>query len=137
MDTGNFSHVPSTGWDQIHPAVRDCIARGESAGGIDTRCLRSGDTVLVHTCNSTYILDLKHPAGGAAVASGDGAFIKRRSRVTVLGATLSGHGSLVKLGWLLIGFRMVLTVPGADIVTSPVRSLLVNNQPVVPTTGTH
>tara|TARA_B100001146_G_scaffold169634_1_gene150452 strand:+ start:859 stop:1050 length:192 start_codon:yes stop_codon:yes gene_type:complete len=45
--------------------------------------------------------------------------------------------TLVKLGWILLGFRMVLLVPGRELLTTPVEFLSVNGRPLMLASGTH
>lgn len=105
--------------------------------GIDTRALRQGDTLTVQTCNSVYTLRLDDPSWGHGVATGSGEFLNDPARARLVGATLSGSGSMVKLGWVLIGFKLVLAIPGGELLTSHVREIWVNDKPVLVAEGVH
>ena len=113
------------------------IEQAGVADGIDTRKLRAGDEILIRTCNTFYRLELADPTRGSGTATSDGKFITSASDASLLGATLSGTGTMVKMGWVLLGYPMVLFVPGQELVTSPVQGVSVNGVPLVPTTGTH
>ena len=114
------------------------VERADAAEGIDTRNLRAGDTLVIRTCNTFYTLRLADPAKGSGRATSDGKFLTSASDASLLGATLSGRGTMVKLGWVLLGYRLVLYVPGKELVTSPVRSFSVNGAAFVPVAaGTH
>ena len=91
----------------------------------------------MRTRNTAYTLRLENPAKCAGIGTSDGKHVTEESAMHVLGATLSGQGTLVKLGWILLGFRMVLLVPGRELLTTPVQSLSVNGQPLVVAPGTH
>ena len=91
----------------------------------------------MRTRNTAYTLRLENPAKCAGIGTSDGKHVTEESAMHVLGATLSGRGTLVKLGWILLGFRMVLLVPGRELLTTPVQSLSVNGQPLVVAPGTN
>lgn len=106
--------------------------------GVDTRSLRPGDLVSIHTLNSVYTLRLDEPARGKGVATGDGEFINDEARASLIGATLTGRGSMVKIGWVLLGFKVVLSIPGGELMTSKVRGIAVNGKALAAAApGTH
>lgn len=109
----------------------------ELSDGVDTRALRPGDTVAIRTRNSIYTMRLDEPARGRGVASGDGDFINEESRASLVGATLTGRGSMVKVGWILLGYKVVLSIPGGELMTSQVQGIAINGMPVIPAPGTH
>ena len=105
--------------------------------GVDTRNLRPGDLLSIHTLNSIYKLRLDEPARGKGFAVGDGQFINEESRASLIGATLTGRGSMVKVGWILLGFKVVLSIPGGELMTSRVQGIEINGKPVILAEGTH
>lgn len=106
--------------------------------GIDTRDLAPGDQISIRTLNSVYDLRLDEPARGRVVARGDGQFINQESCASIIGATLSGRGSMVKVGWVLLGFKVVLSIPDGELLTSRVLAIFVNGKPLAPAApGTH
>ena len=106
--------------------------------GVDTRCLRAGDLLSIRTMNSTYTLRLDEPIRGRGVATGSGEFINDEATASLIGATLTGRGSMVKVGWILLGFKVVLSIPGGELMTSRVRGIAVNGSPLIPLApGTH
>ena len=117
--------------------IQQLMDRGNAAAGVDTRQLEPGDTVVMRTCNTSYTQRLDNPARSAGTGTSDGKYMTSESDVHLLGATLSGRGTMVKLGWILLGFRMVLLVPGRELVTTPVQFLTINGKPLVPAAGTH
>lgn len=117
--------------------IGELVARAEAAGGVDTRTLKAGDTLDILTCYSRYTLRLAHPDRGTWIANSDGKFITSESEARLLGATLSGRGTLLKLGWVLLGYKVVLAVPGGEIVTSRVQGVSINGMPLIPAKGTH
>ena len=117
--------------------INDLIVRGDAAPGIDARQLLPGDTLVMRTRNTSYTLRLENPARCSGVGTSDGKHVTEESAMHVLGATLSGRGTLVKLGWILLGFRMVLLIPGRELLTTPVQSLSVNGRTLVVVSSTH
>ena len=105
--------------------------------GVDTRSLRPGDLLSIHTLNSIYKLRLDEPARCRGFAVGDGQFINEESRASLIGATLTGRGSMVKVGWILLGFKVVLSIPGGELMTSRVQGIEINGKPVILAQGTH
>lgn len=106
--------------------------------GVDTRNLQPGDLVSIRTLNSVYDLRLDEPERGHAYARGDGRFINKEASASLIGATLSGRGSMVKVGWVLVGFKLVLAIPGGELLTSRVQGIAINGKPVMAAApGTH
>lgn len=106
--------------------------------GVDTRSLRRGDLLSIHTINSVYTLRLEEPSRGQGTACGNGEFINNESQASLIGATLTGRGSMVKVGWILLGFKVVFSIPGGELMTSKVRGIAINGKPLVSVVpGTH
>jgi hypothetical protein len=106
--------------------------------GVDTRVLGVGDLLSIRTLNSVYNLRLDEPSRGRGTATGDGDFINEEANASLIGATLSGRGSMVKVGWVLVGFKVVLAVPGGELLTSKVQGIAINGKPLVAVApGTH
>ena len=106
--------------------------------GVDTRSLSPGDMISIRTLNSVYNMRLEEPTRGRGVATGDGEFINEESVASLIGATLTGRGSMVKVGWVLLGFKVVLSIPGGELLTSKVRGIAINGKPLAPVApGTH
>jgi len=110
---------------------RRCTLSGftlEAGGsdGIAIQSLAPGTTLIVQTRNSQYrliVLDGDHQdvlvQGGALFPEATAAYLQ--------GA--SAGGSLVRTGWIEVGLRMELLAGPRRIVTSPVRSVTIENLP--------
>ena len=106
--------------------------------GVDTRNLQPGDLVSIRTLNSVYNLRLDEPERGRGQAHGDGRFINDEANASLIGATLTGRGSMVKVGWVLLGFKLVLSIPGGELLTSRVQGISINGKPLMSAApGTH
>jgi len=94
--------------------------------GIAIQPLAPGTTLIVQTRNSQYrliVLDGERP--GVLVQGG--ALFPEATVAHLQGA--SAGGSLVRTGWIEVGFRMELLVGPRRIVTSPVRAVAIENLP--------
>lgn len=98
--------------------------------GLDVRTLRSGDTVVLETSHSHYTLRLTDPGRGQANARGSGKFLNDESPVRLLGATLSGRGSMVRIGVVMPGFKVVIQLQKGELMTSKVRRIFLNGLPL-------
>jgi len=91
--------------------------------GVDIRALFPGTTVTVETHNSRYrFVVLVDPS--AVLVDGGGMF-PDKSIVQVVGATAGG--SMIKLGWILVGLRIEMRLGSVCIRSSPVRSVKVED----------
>ena len=120
-----------------HCHVDELIAQGAAAPGVDVRQLQPGDTLVMRTRNTSYTLRLENPGRCVGRGTSDGKHVTDASSMSMLGATLSGRGTLVKVGWILLGFRMVLLIPGRELLTTPVEFLSINGRPLILASGTH
>ena len=130
----------------MHKTLENLIVRqplrrftdlASAADGLDTRALSAGDTVVVETCHSRYTLELDDPRTGRARGHGSGSHLVDEVPVRVLGATLTGRGTVVKSGWVLIGYKLVLAVPDGELMTSLVRKVWVNGSPIEASATAH
>ena len=54
-----------------------------------------------------------------------------------MGARVSGLGP-VEVGWVLLGYKVVLSIPGGELLTSKVQAISINGKPLAPLApGTH
>jgi hypothetical protein len=88
------------------------------AEGVNIRSLEPLTSLLVRTKNSIYHLIVQH--GTAAIVRG-GQFLPSPTSAEVCGATMGG--SLIKVGWIGVGFCMELIAEGQRIVTTRVRTI--------------
>jgi hypothetical protein len=89
-----------------------------AAPGIYLRDLDPLTTVLVRTRNSTYRIIVSH---GTSVLVQGGHFFPDATAARIDGSGFGG--SLLKAGWIGVGFRMEIFANGERIITTPVREL--------------
>ena len=97
----------------------------DSIDGVDIQALRPGTTVVAETHNSRYrFVVLLDPW---AVLVKGGMMFPDDTIVRLAGAT--GLGSAIKLGWILVDWRIELYRGSVCIRSSPVRSVRVEYVP--------
>jgi hypothetical protein len=87
------------------------------ADGVDIRGLAAGTVVIVHTRHSRYRVVVVEPRSCHVLVTG-GASFSTLAEAQLVGAT--GGGSMLKLGWIVVGLRMELRQPNHRTMTSPV-----------------
>ena len=93
-----------------------------SVGGVDVRRLPPGTAVVVDTHNSRYRLVIQEGDAASALIQG-GPYFREEMSVRIEGSALTG--SLLKSGWLGVGLFMEISAGHQRIVTSRVRSIVV------------
>jgi hypothetical protein len=93
--------------------------------GIALASLTAGDVIRIQTMKSTYHLVLLDPLSGEALVEG-GSLLTGPVKATVCGA--AGGGSMIKIGWVVIGLRLEIAAQNMLIRTSPVISVVVERE---------
>ena len=101
----------------------DVTLRGSIVTGIDLRSLPAGTEVVVDTCCSRYRFVMLDGGGRNAQVEG-GPYFPQEVTVRVEGSTLGR--SLLKIGWIGLGWCVELSFGGKRIITSRVRSISVD-----------
>ena len=94
------------------------VSEASEAYGLDLRDLEPLTTVTVETRNSIYRIIVSHDT---SVLVQGGQFFPDVTPGRLDGASLGG--SFLKMGWVLVGFRMEIFADGQRIITSPVRDI--------------
>ena len=123
------SMVGSNGQASLVPRCRTLSGfslEADGSEGIAIQSLAPGTTLIVQTLNSTYRL-IVLDGGHYDVLVQGGALFPKATLAQLQGA--SAGGSLVKTGWIEVGLRVELRVGPRQIITSPVRSVTIENLP--------
>jgi hypothetical protein len=99
---------------------RDSAAQNVRVTGIDLRSLPAGTAVVVDTRHSRYRFVMLDGSGWVALVQG-GPYFPQETIARVEGSTLGG--SLLKVGWIGLGWFVELSFGGKRIITSRVRSI--------------
>ena len=94
--------------------------------GIDVRRLPEGTVLIVETHNSRYRMVMTGRGSRATIQGGP--YFQEETDVRIEGSALAG--SLLKVGWIAVGLFMEVTSDDKRVVTSRVRSIVVEPGPV-------
>lgn len=117
---------------QIPRTLTTLLDEADQAVGLDIAVLAPGDRLKLRAGNATYRIELRDPRSRRGIISSDGGRLPGRDEGIVMGATLSGTGSLLKIGWVLFDYGLVLLCSGRETVTAPVEVVTLNDKPVLP-----
>ena len=92
------------------------------APGVSLRDLDPLTTLLVRTRNSTYRIIVSH---GTSVRVQGGRFFRDATVARIDGSGFGG--SLLKAGWIGVGFQMEIFANGERIITTPVHDLRIES----------
>jgi hypothetical protein len=100
----------------------DLARQCDRVRGVDLRSLPAGTVVVVDTRHSRYRFVMLDESGRNALVEG-GPYFPEETTARVEGSTLGG--SLLKVGWIGLGWFVELSCRGRRIITSQVRSISV------------
>jgi hypothetical protein len=115
--------IPSGDWfEAVSPIARQ--PRG-LVPGIDVRRLPEDTVLVVETHNSRYRMVMTGRGSQATIHGGP--YFQEETDVRIEGSALAG--SLLKVGWIAVGLFMEVTSEDKRVVTSRVRSIVVQPGP--------
>ncbi len=100
--------------------IETFASAADTAGGVRLRDLAAFDRLIIRTRNSVYDVTVLDAATARILAVG-GFFLPGPVEVTLSGATLGG--SLLKVGWILLGFHLEFLHDRQRVVTTRVRDV--------------
>ncbi len=109
------------------------IDRSESDPALFIKDLQVGDILGVQTHNTLYTMKVLDPANGRVSVTSNGKHITKETQGTVFGTTLTGTGTMVKMGWMAVGYRLILLVEGTgELMLSETKELQINGFTLLP-----
>jgi len=114
------------GWGKPLLRLMDQAARED---GVWIRDLSAGDTVTVVTRNTRYELRILDPERQLVRATSDGKYVTEPTELCIQGSSLTGTGTMVRTGWVAVGYRLLL---GADLLLSETREVHLNGIKILP-----
>lgn len=121
------------GRQYIDPRLLALMDDSEEREGLDIRHLRKGDVVSLHTRNTIYTMEVVNPEQGQVLVNSNGERISQLMEGRVLGTTLTGTGTMVKIYTVILGLRLCLFVEGiGELILSSTQSVLVNGTQILP-----
>ncbi len=127
-----MSDKSNPGIQYIDPLLPALMDRAEEES-LDLMSLRKDDVVSVRTRNTVYTMKIVDPVSGRVLVNSNGKHVVRETNGSVLGTTLTGTGSMVKLRTVILGLRLCVFVEGVgELILSPTQEVLVNGARILP-----
>lgn len=129
-----MSREDHPGRQYIHPDLLQMIDEGEKGQWVFMKDLKAGDILEVITMNSIYTMRVVDPERGEVlIASNSSRYINEEVRGVVAGTTLTGTGTMVKIGGITPLLRLVLWAEGCGtLVLSATQEVRLNGERVLP-----
>ena len=129
-----MSNELHSGRQYIDPRLLALIDQSEKEESLDMRNLRSDDVVSLQTVNTLYVMKVLDPEKGTVMVSSNGSHISDVPRAgSVMGTTLTGTGTMVKLRTIILNLRLCLFVGGiGELRLSATQSVSVNGIRIMP-----
>jgi hypothetical protein len=119
--------IPYHGEPEPASQLRGFAPQSSGVSGIDISALPPRTEVVVETCNSRYSFVILDGASGEALVEG-GRYFPQETTARIEGSILGG--SPLEIGWIGLGLFLVLSIDGKRIVTSRVRSITIDGDPL-------
>ncbi|HEY4474409.1 MAG TPA: hypothetical protein VJC06_00595 [Candidatus Paceibacterota bacterium] len=123
-----------SGRQHIDPRLLVLMDQAEKEESLDMRVLRKNDVVSLQTMNTLYTMLVLDPERGTVMVSSNGSHISDVPRAgSVMGTTLTGTGTMVKLRTIVLNLRLCLFVEGlGQLRLSRTQSVSVNGVKIIP-----
>ena len=123
-----------SGRENIDPRLLNLIDKSENMSWLFVKSLKRGDVLEVQTKNTLYAMKVLNPETGEVLVNSNGSTVTKESKGIVTGTTLTGYGTMVKIGGITIGFRLVLWVQDlGEAILTATQEVRVNGVKVLPT----
>ena len=109
----------------MHTTLEDVLSSADETYGISIDSLEPGTTVRVTTRHSHYRFVILDPPGQVIVTGGRMFAV---GTILRLEGSTAGHSAL-KVGWILVGFKMEMRFGAVRIVSSQVRAVTIERTP--------
>ena len=121
------------GRQYIDPRLLALMDKVEEEESLDLNSLRKDDVVFVQTRNTIYTMKVLDPKKGRVLVNSNGEHVAQETNGTVLGATLTGTGTRVKLNTIILGLRLCVFIEGGgELIFSPTQRVSVNGCRIFP-----
>ncbi len=121
------------GREHIEPRLLSLVDASEEVPWLFIKNLNVGDILEVQTRKTLYTIKVTNPKSGSATINSNGRHVTQEIDGSVLGTTLTGTGTMVKMGGIAIGFRLVLFVNGiGELILSSTQEVRINGFKILP-----
>lgn len=118
------------GRKHIDPRLLALIDKAEKDDGLFIQDLKAGDIVTIRTLRHMYVLKVLDPEGRKVEAMSNGTYFQGPTITYARGSSLTGTGTMVKIGWIAVGYRFCL----GKFVLLPTQSVSLNGVQILPFT---
>lgn len=123
-----------SGRDHIDPELLSMIDESDKSDWIFVKNLKKDDLLEIQTMNTLYTMKVTDPEKRRVLVHSTGRHITEEVNGTVVGTTLTGTGTMVKMGGITPFLELVLWVEGkGELILSPTQEVRVNGKRVLPT----
>lgn len=122
-----------SGREHIDPYLLSLIDESEKMPWLFMKDLKKGDVLKIQTRNTLYTMNVIDPENGGVVVNSNGRHITQETEATVDGSTLTGTGTMIKVGGIAVGLRLCLFVRGkGEFILSSTQEVYVNDFKMLP-----
>jgi len=115
------------------PYLLSLTEQSEGMTWIFMKNLRVGDVLEVQTPDTIYDMKVIDPEKGKVLVKSSGRHNREETEAVVIGSSLTGTGTLVKLRGIAFGLRLCLYVKSVDeLLLSATQEVRVNGTKVLP-----
>jgi hypothetical protein len=121
------------GRQYVDPRLLALMDKAEEEESLDLNSLRKDDVIFVQTRNTIYTMKVLDPKKGRVLVNSDGEHVTQETNGTVLGTTLTGTGTMVKLNTIILGLRLCVFIEGrGELIFSPTQRVSINGCRIFP-----
>jgi len=124
--------MKNTGRNNLNPRLLALFEKSEDAVWLMVNYLEKEDLLEIQTRNTLYKFTITDPLKRMAMANSNGLIIVEETEVCIGGSTLTGTGSMLKLGAIAVGFSPIVFIGSREIVLSYVKEVRVNGVKALP-----
>lgn len=114
----------------LSQGILDMIDKADETEWIIVKELNKGDILRIKTMNTTYDIEIIDPEKGFVKFTNDSdRFPMKNTEGSIGGTTLSGTGSMIKLGHITTGMRLCIWAEGiGELTLSSTQEVFVNGE---------
>lgn len=122
-----------SGRNHVDPRLLSLIDKSEQEPWLFMKDLNKGDVLEVQTMDTLYTMKVTDPEKGRVLVNSNGRHITQETEATVSGSTITGTGTMMKIGGITVGLRLILFIKGVDeLILSLTQEVRVNGFKILP-----
>lgn len=122
--------MPESGRGNVDPRLLTLMDKAVIEHGVHVQDLSVGDVVEIHTkSGNVYTLEVVDPTSHKVKACDKSGNLSREPVETYAnGSSLTGTGTMIRMGWIAVGYRFVL----GNVLMARTEKVVVNGVQVLP-----